>query len=114
MSVAFADYDGAGYPDIFVTNDALPNSRFRNRGNGSFEEVGLPAGVALPDRGRAVSGMGVEFRDYDNDGLPDILFTALAGETFLLFRNAGRGSFEETTSRSGLSALTRRQSGWRV
>ena len=114
MSVAFADYDGDGYTDIFVTNDAQPSALFRNRGHGSFEEVALAAGVALPDRGRAVSGMGVEFRDYDNDGLPDILFTALAGETFPLFRNAGKGSFEEATSRTRLAALTARRSGWGV
>ena len=114
MSVAFADFDGDGYPDIYITNDALPNFLLRNRGNGTFEEMGLFAGAALPDRGRAVSAMGVEFRDYDNDGLPDILFTALAGETFPLFRNAGGGTFEDATARSRLSALTSRISGWGV
>jgi len=114
MSVAFADFDGDGYPDIYVTNDGLPNFLFRNRGNGTFEEVGLAAGAALPDRGRPVSAMGVDFRDYDNDGLPDILFTALSGETFPLFRNVGGRAFEEATSRSRLSALTSRISGWGV
>jgi hypothetical protein len=114
MSVAFADYDGDGYPDIYVTNDSVPNYLFRNRGHGAFEEVALQAGVALPDRGRAVSAMGVDFRDYDNDGLPDILFAALAGETFPLFRNTGGGSFEDATARSRLSAHTARLSGWGV
>src|SRR5882672_2959063 len=81
MSVAFADYDGDGLTDVFVTNDKLPNFLFHNLGNGKFAEVALEIGAALPDSGRNISGMGVDFRDYDNDGLPDIAFTALAGET---------------------------------
>ena len=89
MSVAFADYDGDGYTDVFVTNDNMPNFLFHNRGNGTFEEVGLLAGVALREDGKAVASMGADFRDYNNDGLPDIAVTALAGETFPLFRNLG-------------------------
>ncbi len=89
MSVAFADYDGDGYQDVFVTNDNMPNFLFHNKGNGTFEEVGLLAGVALREDGKAVASMGTDFRDYDNDGLPDIAVTALAGETFPLFRNLG-------------------------
>jgi enediyne biosynthesis protein E4 len=114
MSVAFADYDGDGFPDVFVTNDGLPNSLFRNRGNGTFTETAFDAGTALPDRGRAVSGMGADFRDYNNDGLPDIILTALAGETFPLFRNLGKGRFEETTSASGVARLSAKLSGWCV
>ena len=72
MSVAFADYDGDGFTDVFVTNDAIPDFLFRNRGDGTFEEVGLLAGVAVPAHGRPVSSMGVDFRDYDNDGRPDL------------------------------------------
>src|SRR6266851_8410736 len=85
MSVAFADYDGDGLTDAYVTNDKLPNFLFHNLGNGKFAEVALETGAALPDSGRNISGMGVDFRDYDNDGLPDVVFTALAGETFTLF-----------------------------
>src|SRR5207247_4055383 len=72
MSVAFADYDGDGFIDAFVTNDNEPNFLFRNLGNGKFEEVGLAAGVALLDSGKAVASMGADFRDYDNDGWPDL------------------------------------------
>jgi len=112
MSVAFGDYDADGFVDVFVTNDAVPNFLFRNRGNGTFEEVGLLAGVAMPANGRAVSGMGTDFRDYDNDGRPDIVLTALTGETFPLFRNDGRGAFRDVTFASGLAAGSVRLSGW--
>ena len=89
MSVAFADYDGDGFPDAFVTNDNMPNFLFHNKGNGTFEEVALLAGAALRDHGKAVASMGVEFKDYDNDGQPDLMITALAGETYPVFRNLG-------------------------
>ncbi len=112
MSVAFADYDGDGFTDVFVTNDAIPNFLFHNRGNGTFEEVGLMAGVSVPASGRPVSGMGVDFRDYDNDGRPDIFLTALTGETFPLFKNEKTGFFRDVTYESGLGPGTVRLSGW--
>ncbi len=112
MSVAFADYDGDGWPDVFVTNDNQPNSLFHNLGNGTFEEVALLAGAALRDDGKPVASMGAEFKDYDNDGRPDILFTALAGETFPLFRNAGKGNFTDATLKSRVGTLTLPHSGW--
>src|SRR5262249_34429840 len=112
MSVAFADYDGDGFMDAFVTNDNLPNFLFHNRGNGTFEEVGLLAGVALLDHGKPVASMGADFRDYDNDGLPDINVTALAGETFPLLRNLGKGAFRDATYASKLGPLSTNRSGW--
>jgi len=112
MSVSFADYDNDGRMDIFVTNDNLPNFLFRNRGDGTFEEVALQTGVALLNHGMPVASMGTDFRDYDNDGLPDICVTALAGETFPLFQNRGNGLFRDATYSSGLSKLTRTRSGW--
>ncbi|HEY3128666.1 MAG TPA: CRTAC1 family protein [Acidobacteriota bacterium] len=112
MSVAFADYDQDGYMDVFVTNDNMPNFLFHNRGNGTFEEVGLTAGAALLDHGKPVSSMGVDFRDYDNDGLPDISVTALAGETFPLFHNEGRSLFRDATYSSRLAAMSVKLSGW--
>jgi hypothetical protein len=114
MSVAFADYDQDGFPDVFVTNDNMPNFLFHNKGNGTFEEVALLAGVALKSDGKPVASMGTDFRDYNNDGLPDILFTALAGETFPLFKNDGKGGFSDATYSSRLGALSLHHSGWGV
>lgn len=112
MSVAFADYDRDGRLDVFVTNDTVPNFLFRNAGDGTFGEVALLAGVSVPGSGRPVSAMGTDFQDYDNDGWPDLHYTALSGETFPLFRNDTKGSFEETTQSTRLAALTGRLSGW--
>ena len=112
MSAAFADADGNDAIDAFVTNDNLPNFLFANRGGGIFEESGLLAGVALLDHGNPVASMGVDFRDSNNDGLPDIAVTALIAETFPLFRNTGDGFFEDATGASRLADLTNRRSGW--
>jgi len=112
MSVAFADYDNDGLMDVFVSNDNLPNFLFHNRGDGTFEEVGLQAGVALTNNGLPVASMGADFRDYDNDGLPDLNVTALAGETFPLFKNLGKGLFQDATHQSRLGVLTSTRSGW--
>ncbi|MDQ6700919.1 MAG: CRTAC1 family protein [Acidobacteriota bacterium] len=112
MSVAFADYDGDGLMDVFVTNDNLPNSLFHNLGKGKFEEVALLSGVALLDHGKAVAGMGADFRDYDNDGLPDIAVTALNGETFPVFHNDGKGSFHDATYSSHIAQLSVTRAGW--
>ena len=112
MSVAFADYDADGWIDAFVTNDTLPNFLFRNLGNGRFEETGLVSGAAVSINGKAISSMGVVFRDVDNDGWPDLHVTALAGETFPLFHNDGNGQFSDRTTPSGLGRATLRRSGW--
>ncbi len=112
MSVAFADADGDGWIDAFVTNDNLPNFLFLNRSGRSFEEAGMFSGAALLQHGDPVASMGIDFRDYDNDGLPDAAVTALIAETFPLFRNLGDGLFEDATDASRLGLLTNRHSGW--
>ena len=112
MGVAFADYDGDGYMDVFVANDTVPNFLFHNEGNGRFREVGFGAGVAMNDDGRALSSMGVDFRDIDNDGRPDLFVTALTNETFPLYRNLGKGIFADATYQSRVGAATLALSGW--
>ena len=114
MAVAVADYDGDGFADLFVTNDKIPNFLFHNLRNGRFEEVAFDSGAALPDTGTEMSSMGADFRDVDNDGLPDILLTALAGETFPLFRNRGGGQFADVSYSSNMGGISRKYSGWGI
>lgn len=111
MGVGMADYDLDGRPDLFVTNDAYYNFLFHNLGD-KFEEVAFPAGVALPEDGNLVSGMGLDFRDFNNDGYPDLAFVALANQTFPLFQNTGKGGFREVTSPSAMRALSIHMSGF--
>jgi len=113
MGVGMADYDLDGRPDLYVTNDAAYNSLFHNLGN-KFQEVAFEAGVALPEDGLFISGMGLDFRDYNNDGYPDIVFAALPNQTFPVFQNTGKGEFREVTSPSGMRSLSRMQSGFGV
>jgi hypothetical protein len=112
MGVVFADYDHDGFTDVFVANDNAPNLLFHNLGGKRFEEVAMQAGVAYPESGAFISGMGADFRDIDNDGRPDIWHTAIEGESFPLFRNTGDGQFTEITMASGLAHATRDMSGW--
>lgn len=112
MAVAFGDADGDGALDLFVTNDAVPNFLFRNRGDGTFEEIGESAGIALNDDGRALSSMGADFRDVDNDGREDLFFTALSNETYPLYRNLGQLLFRDVTYQTKLGKATLTYSGW--
>jgi enediyne biosynthesis protein E4 len=112
MGLAFADYDADGWLDAFVSNDAWRNFLFRNRGDGTFVETALRAGVAYIDAGRPVSGMGADFKDYDGDGRPDIFMSALSNETFPLFRNEGNGLFRDETFASRLGGLSLAWGGW--
>ena len=111
MGIGIADYDGDGFMDIFVANDNHPNFLFHNLGGKKFEEVALEAGVAYAQSGSALSGMGVDFKDVDNDGRPDIWHTAVENESFPLFHNVGGGQFVEQTLPAQL-AVTRTLSGW--
>lgn len=111
MGVGIADYDLDGRPDIFVTNDTSYNFLFHNTGQ-KFEEVAFQQGVALPEDGGFVSGMGLDFRDFNNDGYPDIVFVALNDQTFPLFLNKGGKGFEEVTFPTGMRQLSRAMSGY--
>ena len=90
FGVLFSDLNGDGWPDIYVANDSVPNLYFRNRGNGTFVEEGLVAGIALSADGREQAGMGVDAGDYDGDGLPDIIETNFSQDHTTLYRNGRR------------------------
>lgn len=111
MGVGVADYDLDGRPDLFVTNDASYNFLFHNLGN-KFDEVAFNAGVALTEDGSFISGMGLDFRDFNNDGYPDIAYVALNNQTFPLLQNTGKGDFEEVTTPSGMREASIKMAGY--
>jgi hypothetical protein len=112
LGVVFADYDLDGWIDIYVANDLVPNFLFHNKGDGSFEETGLLAGVAVGSDGRPMSGMGTDMADIDGDGLPDAFVTNMDRETHNLYRNLGSGLFVEVTFESGVGVATLPYVGW--
>jgi enediyne biosynthesis protein E4 len=112
MAAGIADYDLDGKMDIFVANDKLFNSLFHNRGGGKFDEVAFDANVALREDGVYISGMGVDFRDIDNDGYPDICVVALDNETFPVYKNTGKGDFVEVTAKSKMAQLSAAMAGY--
>ncbi len=111
LGIAFNDYDHDGHLDILVANDATAQQMFHNNGDGTFEEMGLLLGIAYDDDGQAYAGMGTEFRDYDNDGWPDIFLDALSRQHYSLYRNE-EGMFTYYSKPSGISNITRFHSGW--
>lgn len=114
LGIAIADYDRDGHIDLFMANDSMAEFLYHNKGDGTFEEVGLASQVAVDIDGRTYAGMGVDFADYNNDGLPDIVVTNLANQRYALYQNAGDGSFTYATSSSGLGQMTVSHSGWGV
>ncbi|SPE37325.1 ASPIC/UnbV domain protein [Candidatus Sulfopaludibacter sp. SbA6] len=111
MGAVMADYDGDGFMDIFVANDNHPNFLFHNIAGKRFEEVAFESGVAYPESANAISGMGADFKDVNNDGRPDLWHTAIENESFPLYLNQGGGGFSEITDKS-LLTKTRTMSGW--
>ncbi len=114
LGIALADYDLDGRIDLFIANDSMPEFLFHNEGNGKFNEVGLASGVAVDGEGHTYAGMGVDFADYNNDGLPDLVVTDLANQMYALYRNLGDGTFAYETYPSGLGRMTTTHSGWGI
>jgi enediyne biosynthesis protein E4 len=112
LGIAIADFNGDGRVDVFIANDSTPEFLYQNKGDGTFEEVGLFAGVGVDGDGHAYAGMGVDFADYDNDGLPDIVVTDLAYQKYALYRNNGDSTFAYVSDTAGLGAMTFLHSGW--
>ena len=106
LGVAVGDYDNDGWPDIYVANDSTPSYLYRNRRNGTFEEVALLAGVAVSDDGMEQAGMGTDFGDYDNDGWLDLTKSNFAFENTNLYHNEHDGHFEDRSSSVAIAVPT--------
>jgi len=111
MGISIADFNGDGYQDVFISNDTEPNALFINKGDGTFEEKGLQLGVAFNDEAQAVSSMGSDAKDYDNDGRVDIFSNNLMGQIWQLYQNRG-GFFRYNPEQVKLRPLSERLSGW--
>ncbi len=112
LGVVCADFDGDGWPDIYVANDTAANRLWLNQRDGTFREVALEAGVAYSMDGLARAGMGVTAEDFDNDGAADIFVTNLTREGATLYLNDGKGNFDDATSQYGLSEPTFNSTGF--
>jgi hypothetical protein len=113
LSVAVADLDNDGWPDIYVANDSTAATLYRNQKNGTFLDVAIESGAALSPDGKPQAGMGVSIGDYNRDGNLDIAKTNFAGDTDSLYANLGDGTFEDRTYLAGLGINTR-YLGWGV
>ena len=112
MGIGIADFDGNGFPDVFVANDTEPNFLYMNQGDGRFKEESWAWGIAYDEQGAVVSGMGADARDYDNDGWPDVFYNNLKAQIWALFQNRAAGT-SATPRRARASRNCRgRYSGW--
>ena len=112
LGVAFADFNLDGWIDVAVANDSHPQFLFKNEGDGTFSEVALFAGTAYDEHGKEFAGMGIDFGDLDNDGLPDLVVTALPQEKYAVFYNAGDEAFEYRSGESNVGRASQFYSGW--
>jgi enediyne biosynthesis protein E4 len=113
FTVVASDFDEDGYPDLYVACDSTPSLLYHNRGDGTFEDIGLLAGVALNDDGQEQGGMGVAVADYDEDGHVDIIKTNFSDDVPNLYHNNGDGTFDDRVFQSGLGAYME-YVGWGV
>ena len=107
LGVAITDYNRDGWPDIFVANDTQPNKLYQNNGHGGFTEVGVTAGVAFSEEGKARAGMGTDFADYDGSGYPSLLIGNFSNEMLGVYHNEGKsGLFIDEAPSSTLGQAT--------
>jgi enediyne biosynthesis protein E4 len=112
LGVTMLDYDNDGWPDLFIANDTQPNKLYRNLRNGKFQEIGVRAGVAFSDDGKARAGMGVDAADLDNSGIPTLAVTNFHNEMLALYRGSGGGLFVDAAPKSEIGRVTRRSLGF--
>jgi len=112
LGILTGDFDDDGLIDLFVANDSTPNFHYRNKGNGTFEEIGFPAGTAVNENGSEQGSMGVTAGDYDHDGKLDIFITNFADEYNTLYHNDGKNSFTDLSYAAKVAAVSLPLVGW--
>jgi hypothetical protein len=112
MGVVWGDYDNDGWPDLYVADDAGPNYLYRNKHDGTFEEVGLMLGADLSGDGQELGSMGVDMGDYDRDGRLDIIVTEFVDQSDTLYHNKGSDGFEDVSWPSQIAQVTHPYVGW--
>jgi len=112
MQGIWADYDNDGWPDLYVANDAGPNYLYRNKHNGTFEDVSVLSGTAVSGDGHEQGSMGVDFGDIDHDGKLDLFVTNFTQEPNTLYWNRGTQGFDEISVPSGLAQPSVPYVGW--
>ena len=112
LGIAIADYDRDGRIDLFFSNDSMVEYLYHNKGDGTFEETGLLAQVAVDENGQTYAGMGVDFADYDSDGYPDLLVANLANQKYALYHNDRDGTFTYVSQPTGIARASYLHSGW--
>ena len=112
LGVAMLDYDGDGWPDVFVANDTQPNKLYRNLKNGTFKEVAVEAGLAFSADGKARAGMGVDVGDFDNSGRPGLAITNFDNEMIGLYKASKPGTYEDVAMRAGVGTPSRNSLGF--
>lgn len=112
FSSVFIHANEDAFLDLLVVNDSTPKQLYLNKGDGTFDEVGYPAGIALNENGREQAGMGLGVGDYDNDGLVDFYITNFSDDSNTLYHNDGDGNFIDVTFPSGHGEPTYPFLGW--
>jgi hypothetical protein len=112
LGVTVSDYDGDGWPDLFIANDTEPNFLFHNQGDGTFKEIGVESGIALSEQGTSRAGMGIDTADVLHNGSPDVLITNFSGEQLTLYRRDSSGLFLDVAARSGVGVATQTYLGF--
>ena len=106
LGITVLDYNGDGWPDILIANDTQPNKLYVNKKDGTFEERGVPAGIAFSEDGIARAGMGVDAADYDRSGHPSVIITNFANQMLSLYHNEGNGLFVDEAPQSEVGRAT--------